>query len=345
MKILIEKYKKKKKQAILKSGYSGAYAFIGVGSHSLSNLYPILDYYRVNLKYIVTKTKENADLINANFKNIEGSCNIDAVLNDSEIKGVFVCSSPESHYSIATKVLQSGKNLFIEKPPCTNLDELKSLLLNAEKSNVQALVGVQKRYSPAYNMLKDKAKNVNYYSLKYQTGAYPEGNVLLDLFIHPLDLSIFLFGKAKVASVQVIKKSEASYTYLLHLIHEDGVIGALELSTDYSWTGANEEIIVNTSKGVYKSVNSQDLYYTAKPRVIAGIPLEKVINHKITTVQLIGQNNFLPVKNHNQLYSSGFAGELETFLNLCEGRKSFNRSSFKDLLNTYELIEEINKQV
>ena len=59
---LINKYKafRKKKQLSQYSSYSGEYAFVGVGNHSLSNLYPVIDYLGVPLKYIysnkLTKT-------------------------------------------------------------------------------------------------------------------------------------------------------------------------------------------------------------------------------------------------------------------------------------------------
>ena len=33
------------------------------------------------------------------------------------------------------------------------------------------------------------------YNLKYLTETYPEDDVMLDLFVHPLDYVTFLFGK------------------------------------------------------------------------------------------------------------------------------------------------------
>ncbi len=36
------------------------------------------------------------------------------------------------------------------------------------------------------------------YNLKYLTETYPEDDVMLDLFVHPLDYVTFLFGKEEV---------------------------------------------------------------------------------------------------------------------------------------------------
>ncbi len=341
MKSLIEKYKNKKKQAIIKSAPQGSYAFVGIGNHSLANLYPVLDFLKVHLKYIVTRSAENATLISEKYRGVEGTSNLKKVLDDPQIIGVFVCASPNQHYQLCSQILEAGKYLFVEKPPCDTSEQLKELIsISKTKGNI-SLVGLQKRYAPVYSKLKAISAKATYYSLKYQTGAYPEGDVLLDLFIHPLDLSVFLFGNAKPVSVQKIKRSESSFTYLIHLKHENGITGALELSTDYSWTGASEQITLNTSKGIYHSESTSSLTFTEKPRVIAGIPMEKVRAFAPATKQLFGQNDFLPVREHNQLYSAGFYNEIETFVNLCEGLKAINKSSLAQLEDTYKLIESI----
>ena len=43
-----------------------------------------------------------------------------------------------------------------------------------------------------------KCKGRMSYNLKYLTGTYSESDVMLDLFVHPLDYVTFLFGKAEV---------------------------------------------------------------------------------------------------------------------------------------------------
>jgi len=341
MKSLIEKYKNKKKQAIIKSRYHNKYAFAGIGNHALGNLYPVLDYLNADLRYIITRSEENAALVSEHKTPVIGISNPEKALSDPEVKGFFVCVSPTAHFKLSKTILEAGKHLFVEKPPCSSLSELRELIGIQKQNSLISVVGLQKRYAPVYQKLKAVSEKALYYSLKYQTGAYPEGDVLLDLFIHPLDLSIYLFGKAQAVSVQKIIRNNTCFTYLIHLKHENGITGSLELSTDYSWTGACEQIIVNTAKNIYHSTDISSLSKTRKPAVIAGIPLEKVKSFNPVTEQLYSQNNFLPVREHNQLFSAGFYGEIETFLNLCEGRKAQNNTSLEQLTDTYQLIEDI----
>ena len=73
------------------------------------------------------------------------------------------------------------------------------------------------------------------------------------------------------------------------------------------------------------------------------IPLEKVKGFTPQSTTLYQQNSFLPVKEHNQLYSSGYYSELETFLNLCEKGSRVNKSTLTSLMATFEAIENLRK--
>jgi virulence factor len=341
MRALIERYRNRKRQALIRAEYHGAYAFAGIGAHALQNLYPVLDYLKVNLKYVITRSKQNADLVSANFKGIKGTNNLQEVLSDPEVRGVFVCTNPSQHFSLSQEIIKANKHLFVEKPPCSSLSELQQLIELQKGHGVVTLTGLQKRYAPVYDKLKKLISRANYYSLKYQTGAYPEGDVLMELFIHPIDLAIFLFGKADPVSVQKIQRNISTFTYLIHLKHDNGVTGSLELSTDFSWVGANEQIRVNTDRKVFFAKDATTLLSTKKPAIISGIPTEKIRSFNPVTEQLYHRNDFLPVKEHNQIYTAGYYDEITTFLNLSEGGKARNKSNFEMLTDTFSLIEKI----
>lgn len=323
---------------MLEKKYKGKYAFVGIGNHSLNNLYPVLNYLNVDLKYIVVKSQDTLDLIQNTYPNIIATTNLNEVIADDEIKGVFVSANPSAHFGLAKQLLKGNKNVFIEKPPCSSLIELKELSELEGKSSGTGLVGLQRRYSPLYNILSNKVKEANYYTLKYKTGGYPEGDELLDLFIHPLDSLFFLFGSGKIENIKVVK-GKGTIIYLAQIQHNKGVCGSIEFSTDYSWTEAQDILTINTAKGEYVTENTSKLTFNTKPKIMMNIPLEKVKSFTPQTTTLYQQNNFLPVKEHNQLYSSGYFSELESFLQLCEKGKTDNKSSFKALTSTFEAIE------
>ncbi len=332
---IIDTYKRIRSEKYLKEIYDGKYAFVGLGSHSLANLYPVIHYLQIPLKYICVTSEEKAGLIGKKFPGVTGTTDLDAVLADSEVKGVFVAASPEAHFSIAKKVLQSGKALFVEKPPVKNCAELETLI--GMKKGIAA-AGLQKRYAPAVRILKKKlsGEKLISYDLRYCTGAYPEGNALTDLYIHPLDLVCHLFGKAGIAACQKVSQD----SYLLMLRHKD-ICGTLELSTAYSWADAREELSVNTGTGLYRLDCMERLTLSLKPAVIAGIPLEKAGLGKSGTRILFEQNSFSPILSQNQVYTQGFFDEIRSFASRVEGRESDALSELESLRDTYALLDSL----
>lgn len=249
-----------------------------------------------------------------------------------------VSASPSAHFSIARQVLKSGKSLFIEKPPCSSLVELQELINIEESMHVSTTVGMQKRFSPLTRILmkrlrRDKPRS---YNLRYTTGAYPEGNALLDLFIHPIDLVCFLFGRAEVLCVEKAKDA----TYFVTLKHKD-IVGILELSTAYTWANAKEEIHINTEHGVYQLSQMEELTYAPKKGVFLGVPTEKVLHGTSSVITLFSRNNFTPTRVNNQIVTQGYYDEINSFIDGVEQHEANRSYSLASMLNTYELIDAI----
>ena len=268
-----------------------------------------------------------------------GTTSLDEILADEEVKGVFVSVSPEAHFSIASKVLENGKALFIEKPPCLSTAELKQLTELQKRANVLAVVDLQKRFAPAIQILKkelQRCKGTKTYNLKYLTGAYPEGDSLFDLFIHPLDCVTCLFGKSEVRGMESIN----GQTLMLMFKHADAT-GILELSTGYTWSDAQESMTINTDKGVYTLEQLDSLNFRQKPHCFCGIPLEKVFTHKKVTTELFGRNKFLPLMPNNQIFIQGYYGAIKSFADAVEGNGASAVQSLEAFMETYSLMDAI----
>ena len=336
---LINKYKafRKKKQLSQYSSYSGEYAFVGVGNHSLSNLYPVIDYLGVPLKYIYSRTLENAQLTAEKYR-AKATDDLQIILNDAKIKGVFVCAHPDSHFDLAKQILSAGKALFIEKPPCKTSKELEELITLAKDQIVQ--VGLQNRYASVYSTIKKQMKTPESYKLNFQTGAYPEGDALWDLFIHPLDLVNFLFGEVKSSTIKHSPNKETSFVLLEH---KSGVVGSLELSTDYSWAAPQENLTVNTKGGVFESNGLFNLSFTEKSKKITGIPIEKVFQKSIQQHVLLSNNGFVPIAQNNSLTLQGYYHEISLFVAAVESGKG-NLTDFAELLKSYQLLDSLGKK-
>ena len=261
---------------------------------------------------------------------------------DDTIKGVFVSTSPATHYSIASKVLISGKSLFVEKPPCQTLGEFDSLIkLQQLHGSPVAMIGLQKRYAPAVQILQKRLRKERLvsYDLHYLTGKYPEGNSLLDLYIHPLDLVVFLFGNPKIIAFEQIAKG----SYILMLRHPH-ITGTLELSTAYSWASAEESLKVCTDSGIYRLSQMDSLTFRPQKDAVLGVPIEKLRPNVMPVEYLYDRNSFNPTLINNQVYSQGFFNEIMTFVNAVEENKHAMPLIANTIRDTYALLEELLKK-
>lgn len=332
---VINRWRAQRNRKMLQLPYTAKYAFVGVGSHALQNLYPVLQYLGVKLKYICCMSSNKLPLIEERF-GVIATTSLEIILNDSEVKGVFVCTSPQSHYDLCSRVIKSGKYLFIEKPPCRTLQQLEELI--AADMHQKVMVGMQKRYSPLIETLKDRLTKTDIisYILTYHTGAYPEGDPLTDLFIHPVDMVSYLFGGAKKISIQHSDQNHAVTTQ--GLLSHDNIKGFIELSTAYSWTNSEELLRVNTTSGEYRLNQMEKLLYIPHPKKIIGIPVDKLGLFSTSEQILMERNNFNPIKENNQLYTQGFFSEIKAFLNMVE-HSGKNVSSLANIRNAYIILE------
>ena len=337
---LINRYKRMRTERFLRQTYQYQYAFVGMGQHSLINLYPVLHYLGVPLKYICVTSERKAQLIEQKYPSVKATTSLDKILNDSDVKGIFVSASPSAHFSIASQILRSGKSLFIEKPPCQTLEELDTLIaLEQQHGSPVAMVGLQKRYAAAVQLLKKhlRKEHLINYDLHYLTGTYPEGDAILDLYIHPLDLVCHLFGQPEILAIRQVAKD----SYILMLQHPH-IVGTLELSTAYTRTAAEESLKVCTKSGIYSLLQMEELTFTPTSSTVFGIPMEKLRPRHEMKEFLYQRNNFTPVLENNQVYTQGYYSEIAAFISQVEKGKSKVTTSIMTVRGTYELLKALH---
>lgn len=340
--MLIGRYRRIRSYRELESQIKAGFAFVGAGHHSRQNLYPIIDYLHLPLMHICITDKAKAVLIQESW-GVHTTTSIEDILSDPQVRGVFVSARPESHFALASKVLSARKSLFIEKPPCMNSGELAELSRLAAEAGVHVVVGMQRRYSPSVGMLRKKLQDTNVlsYHMRYGVGAYPEGNPVTDLYIHPLDMLCYLFGEAQAEYVSKTSPENGVQTISIVLKHK-GVVGFVELSTAYSWTAPKDSLQVNTLKGEYILSVNESLVFVPRPKTILGIPMEKLLAGPVASYKLCSPSPDIPVLANNQLYTQGFYGEVETFARLLGGAKGKSLSTFDDMKPVYSLLDSLS---
>jgi virulence factor len=316
------------------------YAFVGMGMHSLTNLYPVLKQYNIGLKYICTKTSSWDNQAKILFPECTYTNSLDKLLDDPEVEGIFISATPSSHFELLRRCLQASKKVFIEKPPCHSLKQLEELI---DKNNTTVCkVGLQRRYWPANKILLKKVRKAGSYTYHFHTGSYIDGDIFTELFIHPLDYALFLFGSATIKSSS-ITRDDSGVTVHIHLIHKNGISGMIECSTQHNWNNPKDELIINTHKESLTVNYPVSVKGETKPSRVLNIPAERILNNRIETIQYFSSNNFiLPVAELNTIYLQGFYSELRNFINIVEGKHSTHiQNDLPGLTNLYQIIEQV----
>ena len=125
------------------------------------------------------------------------------VLDNPEIQTVSICTPTITHYEIACKAIEAGKNVLVEKPMTDTVAQAKTLIKMAEKNGVKLTVGFVERFNPAVQEAIKRVKNDEIGDIVLahtrRVSRRPERigdvGVIKDLAIHDLDIINHLFDE------------------------------------------------------------------------------------------------------------------------------------------------------
>ncbi|MEE9572400.1 MAG: inositol 2-dehydrogenase [Candidatus Neomarinimicrobiota bacterium] len=130
------------------------------------------------------------------------------ILDNSDIKAVFIASPTNTHTQIIIAAAKAGKAIFCEKPIALTLEETNEIISVLEKSCTFLQVGFMRRFDPGYMEAKKQidagkiGKPVTFKSIGRDPFCPPleyadpkvSGGLILDMAIHDFDLARWLMG-------------------------------------------------------------------------------------------------------------------------------------------------------
>ncbi len=120
---------------------------IGAGVHALSALYPNLPMLQVNLRGLATATGLSAHSVARRYGFAYCTTDYRAILDDPEIDAVLIATRNDLHASMAIEALEAGKDVFVEKPLATEIDELRRVVEAWKEHDGRLMVGFNRRHS------------------------------------------------------------------------------------------------------------------------------------------------------------------------------------------------------
>lgn len=119
----------------------------------------------------------------ANYPEVEVTADLDAVLNDADIRLVYIAANNANHVPLAVKALHAGKAVMSEKPSGISYEQVDALLQAQKETGGFVQVGLECRYSWAYMEVKKAIESGEIGELKnvhftYSQGAYQKEHTL-----------------------------------------------------------------------------------------------------------------------------------------------------------------------
>ncbi len=106
-----------------------------------------------------------------------------------------------NHHDVGKMVLEHGKHLFLEKPMARTIEEAEELIKLAKEKGVKLQIGHIERFNPALLAVKDQIHDPHFiesHRLSQYSARSTDVDVVLDLMIHDIDLTLFFMGKEPV---------------------------------------------------------------------------------------------------------------------------------------------------
>jgi len=175
--------------------------------------------------------------------------NVDDVLNDHNIDTVVIATPTPTHAELAIKVANAGKNIIVEKPLASSLNEGIAVKCAVEDNDVKLTVVQNYRYVPSIRkareiVLQGLLGNItSVYGVAHTpwpnqwtrgTWLYHELGVLLDFSPHVVDAILWIIN-SKPKKVYAVGGDFTGYCGFVNyaqasVLFENGIIGTFDLS-------------------------------------------------------------------------------------------------------------------
>jgi len=224
-------------------------AVIGAGNYASRILIPAFQQTGAALDTLVSARGVSAAHHGGKMGFAKAASDIEAVLADDSINAVVIATRHHLHAGQVAAALEAGEHVFVEKPLCLTLDELKkvesvySSLLTPHASPPLLMIGFNRRFAPLLvrmKRLREQCPEPVALLMTMNAGAIPAdhwtqdpsvgGGRIIGEACHYIDLARFLAG-APIEAYQAIAmgghRGAPGDNALIQLRFTDGSIAAI----------------------------------------------------------------------------------------------------------------------
>lgn len=269
------------------AGEKAVVGFIGAGNYAGGMLIPAFAKTGAILKTIASSGGVSGTHVGSKHGFAISTTDTERVFKDPEINTVIITTRHGSHARLVIEAINSGKNVFVEKPLClsySELEEIKSAYYKAAQTKpVRLMVGFNRRFSPLTQLGKQSLAGGNApcsIIITVNAGQIPAdhwahdfksgGGRIIGEGCHFIDMVRYLTGQ-QITSVQAaamtdpLAQGHFPDTVTITLTCKDGSIGTIHYFANGSKDFAKERIEVFSGGRIMQLDNFKSLNYFGWP--------------------------------------------------------------------------------
>jgi predicted dehydrogenase len=220
-------------------------AFIGAGGFATAHIYPnIHKVPQIDLIAVCDIVQEKAERNARNFGARRVYTDLEKMLDNEELDGVFVIGPAPQQHELAPHVLRRGIPVYVEKPSANTSAEARELAEIAEANDTWGQCGFMKRFAWVYAMTKDIINRpefgpIHLVNAQWGQGMYPQiwgmdsakRSFLVGNMVHMFDLVRFFGGDVATVNAVFREVTDTNFSYLATLEYKSGAIGQINLNS------------------------------------------------------------------------------------------------------------------
>lgn len=254
-------------------------AFIGAGSYAQGQLLPNLpdDIRRVG---VMTNSGATSKRVAERFHFEMCTPNEDDILKNEAVNTLFIATRHDTHAKYVMDGLRNGKNVYVEKPLCLNVEELVEIQKLCEEKQRSVMIGFNRRFSPHAKEIKKKLGSGKMSMIfRANAGSIPGDSWIQDLKVgggriigeacHFIDFMTFICGSKPVKVMASVLPDNQNLNDTMNIIveFENGSTGVVAYYANGSKAMHKEyfEVFSAGASATIDDFNETIIYTKGKP--------------------------------------------------------------------------------
>jgi phthalate 4,5-cis-dihydrodiol dehydrogenase len=317
---------------------------VGIGAQTKENILPsLLQIPDIQIVAACDVSLERAEEVKGYVRDVQVFKDVATMINVIGPDALVLACPPQAHRDISLMAIERGIHVFVEKPPCFTLNELKDMIDAAARKRVATAVGLNFRFArPVQHLRKIAASEkfgrtmhvqINHYAGKPRAPMWGLSSTLRSFLlaqtIHSIDLTT-AFGKDE---------------------HVTDVHSTVQHGSDAML--ARIDITFSSGRSASILTGSMFPYFEFDMKVIGDkssmITLDNLWNITLhdadISSQVVGgdkrwRNAWQPGPLDSGYVRSGYFSELTGFFNAIRSGSRFE-ADFESMIPTYQVIEQV----